>query len=70
MHLSTVLNHCKYFNAIRKSCDKGLTTKEHIVTHTHLNLKLEAALYFSALDIKLFNSGMKLFEAKIIITTL
>ena len=31
MHLSTVLNHCKCFNAI--NCT--LSEKEHVVTHAH-----------------------------------
>ena len=38
-----------------KSREKGLITKEHIVTHTHLNFVFKHALHFSILAIKHFN---------------
>ena len=48
----------------------GLITKEHIVTHTHLNFAFKRALHFSILAIKLFNSDTKLFQAIIVNATL
>ena len=43
-------------SAFIKACEKGLITKEYIVTDTHLNFIFKWALCFSTLVIKLFNS--------------
>ena len=48
---------------------KGLITKEHIATRTHLNFKFKPALYSNTLVITLFNSSTKLFLAEIITVT-
>ena len=47
--------------------EKGLISKEHIVTHTHLNFDHH---YSSTLHIKFCNNGKKLLKAKIISATL
>ena len=44
----------------------GLTTKEHIVMHNHLNFVSKRALHISTLAIKLFSSSTKLFYAIIV----
>ena len=43
------------------SSEKGLITKEHIVTDTNLTFVFIWAVHFSTLAVKLFNSGTKLF---------
>ena len=53
-----------------KSREQSLITKEHIATHTNLILLFKLALYSSTLVIKLFNSSIKLFYAKILTVTL
>ena len=47
--------------AFIKSCEKGLITKEYLVTDTHLNFAFKRALHYSTLVIKLFNSATILF---------
>ena len=44
-----------------KSREKGLITKECIVTDAHLNFVFKQALHFSTFVIKLFNIVTKLF---------
>ena len=65
VHIIIALKHCKYLNLFNyvcsKSCEKGIITKGHIVTHTHLNFIFELALYLSMPGLKLFNSDTKLF---------
>ena len=57
----------KYNNVMRKSCEQRLITKEHIVTRTHLNVKLKPALYSSTLVIKLFTSSIKFYKLKFLL---
>ena len=49
---------------IRKSRQKGLITKEHIATHTHLNFRV---LYFNTLIMTLFNSNTKFLKLKLLL---
>ena len=53
-----------------KSREQILITKEHIATHANLILLFKPALYSSTLVIKLFESSIKLFYAKILSVTL
>ena len=48
------LKHCL------QSREKRLITKEHIVTHKHLNFIFKQALNFNTVAIKFFNSSAKL----------
>ena len=57
-------------DAMGKSCEQKLITKEHIAMHTNLILLYKQALHSSTLMIKLFNSSTKLFQAKILTVTL
>ena len=50
--------------------EKGLITKECIVTHIDLNFVFNWALHFSISAITRFNSGTKLFQATINTATL
>ena len=50
--------HPRCSTSLEKSHEKGLTTKEHIVLHTHLNF---SALHLWLLAINLFNNGTKFF---------
>ena len=56
-------------SAFSKSREKRFITKECIATYTHLNFAFKKAFHFSTLAIKLFNSGMKLFQAGIATAT-
>ena len=42
------------FPVFTQSSESGLITKEHIVTHTHLNFGFQRALHFSTLAMQLF----------------
>ena len=44
-----------------ESREKGLITKEYLITDAHLNFVFKRALLYSTLVIKLFNSATNLF---------
>ena len=51
----------KYVSTFMLSREKGLITKEYIVTHMLLKFAFKRALHISTSAIKLVNSGTKLF---------
>ena len=54
------------YDITSESREQRLITKEHIATHANLILLFKPALYSSTLVIKLFESSIKLFYAKIL----
>ena len=63
--------YCNSFNdVISKLREQRLITKEHIATDANLILLFKPALYSSTLEIKLFESSIKLFYAEILTATL